>query len=73
MEVITSTVKKAILASGYIYENREPSVLFTKVHEDGFELKVYFWCLDVNKSGEAKSAILLLLHQALKAEGIQMG
>jgi potassium efflux system protein len=72
MEVITSTVKKAILASGFVYENREPSVLFTKVNDDGFELKVYFWCVDVSKSGEARSAITLLLYQALKGEGIQM-
>jgi potassium efflux system protein len=72
MEIITSTVKKAILATGLIYEDREPSVLFTKVNDDGFDLKVYFWCKDVNKSGEAKSAIMLSLYQALKAEGIQM-
>ncbi|THU38305.1 mechanosensitive ion channel [Niastella caeni] len=72
MEVITSTVKKAILASGYIYESREPSVLFTKVYDDGFDLKVYFWCIDVSKSGEAKSAIMILLYQALKKEGIQI-
>jgi small-conductance mechanosensitive channel len=72
MEVITSTVKKAILATGLIYENREPSVLFTKVNDNGFDLKVYFWCMDVNKSGEAKSTIMLSLYQVLKAEGIQM-
>jgi potassium-dependent mechanosensitive channel len=72
MEVVTSTVKKAILATGLIYEDREPSVLFTKVNDNGFDLKVYFWCMDVNKSGESKSAIMLSLHQALKAEGIQM-
>jgi small-conductance mechanosensitive channel len=72
MEVITSTVKKAILASGYVYENREPSVLFTKVYDDGYDLKVYFWCLDVSKSGEARSAITLLLYDALKKEGIKM-
>ena len=72
MEIVTSTVKKAILATGLIYEDREPSVLFTKVNDNGFDLKVYFWCMDVNKSGEAKSAIMLSLYQALKAEGIQM-
>jgi small-conductance mechanosensitive channel len=72
MEIITSTVKKAILASGFVYEDREPSVLFTKVYDNGFDLTVYFWCVDVNKSGEAKSAITLSLHQALKAQGIQM-
>ena len=72
MEVITSTVKKAILASGFVFENREPSVLFTKINDNGFDLTVYFWCMDVSKSGEAKSAIMLLLYQTLKAEGIQM-
>jgi potassium efflux system protein len=72
MEVVTNTVKKAILASGFIYENREPSVLFTKVTDNGFDLTVYFWCIDISKAGEAKSAINLLLYQHLKAEGIQL-
>jgi small-conductance mechanosensitive channel len=72
MELVTSTVKKAILASGYVYENREPSVLFTKVNDDGLDLSVYFWCVDINKSGEAKSAIRLLLYRELKANGINL-
>jgi len=72
MEVVTSTVKKAILASGFVYEDREPSVLFTKVRDDGFDLTVYFWCVDISKAGEAKSAINLLLYQHLKKEGIQL-
>ncbi|OQP46279.1 hypothetical protein A4H97_31460 [Niastella yeongjuensis] len=73
MEVVTSTVKKAILASGFVYENREPSVLFTKVSDNGFDLTVYFWCVDITKAGEAKSAITLLLFQHLKAQGMQLG
>jgi small-conductance mechanosensitive channel len=73
MEVVTSTVKKAILASGYVYENREPSVLFTKIKDDGLALTVYFWCVDIGKAGEAKSAIMQLLYRELKAQGIQMG
>jgi small-conductance mechanosensitive channel len=72
MEVVTNTVKKAILASNFVYENREPSVLFTKVHDDGFGLTVYFWCVDISKAGEAKSAINLLLYQHLKKEGMQL-
>lgn len=72
MELITNTVKKAILASGFVFENREPSVLFTKVYDDGFDLKVYFWCIDVNKANEARSAVMLMLYQALKAEGIKL-
>jgi small-conductance mechanosensitive channel len=72
MEVVTGSVKKAILASGYVYENREPSVLFTKVNDNGLDLTVYFWCVDINKAGEAKSAIRLLLYRELKAQGIQL-
>jgi small-conductance mechanosensitive channel len=72
MEVVTNTVKKAILASNFVYENREPSVLFTKVSDNGFDLTVYFWCIDISKTGEAKSAINLLLYQQLKAQGIQL-
>ena len=73
MEVVTSTVKKAILASNFVYENREPSVLFTKVSDNGFDLTVYFWCIDISKAGEAKSAINLLLYQHLKAQGMNLG
>ncbi|WP_205511562.1 mechanosensitive ion channel domain-containing protein, partial [Longitalea arenae] len=72
MEVVSSIVKKAILASGYVYEEREPSILFTKVYDDGFDLKAFFWCNDVGKSDAAKSAVLLLLFQKLKAEGMQL-
>lgn len=72
MEVVTSTVKKAILASGFIYENREPSVLFTGVSDDGVELKVFYWCDDVNKVGNAKSAITVLLFKELKAHGMRL-
>lgn len=72
MEVVTSTVKKAILASGFIYENREPSVLFTGVSDDGVELKVFYWCDDVSKVGNAKSAITVLLFKELKAQGMRL-
>lgn len=72
MEVVTNTVKKAILASGFIYENREPSVLFTGVSDDGFELKVFYWCEDVGKVNSAKSAITVLLFKELKAHGMRL-
>ena len=72
MEVVTNTVKKAILASGFIYENREPSVLFTGVSDDGFELKVFYWCEDVSKVSSAKSAITVLLFKELKAQGMRL-
>ncbi|MCS3798447.1 mechanosensitive ion channel family protein [Niastella sp. OAS944] len=72
MEVVTNTVKKAILDSGFIYENREPSVLFTGVSDDGVELKVFYWCNDVNKVGNAKSAITVLLFKELKAQGMRL-
>ncbi|OQP50265.1 mechanosensitive ion channel family protein [Niastella populi] len=73
MELVTNTVKKAILESGFIYENREPSVLFTGITDNGVELKVFYWCVDVNKTGAAKSAITVLLFNALKAQGMQLG
>lgn len=65
MEVISSAIKKAILSSKYIFESREPQILFTKVNEDGFDLNAFFWCTDVFKSEEAKSDVLILLHKKL--------
>lgn len=70
MEVVSSAIKKAILQSKFVVANREPQILFTKVVEDGFELKAFFWSIDVAKSAEARSEILLLLHKQLNAENI---
>lgn len=72
MEVVTNIVKKAILQSGFVYENREPSVLFTGVSDNGIDLKVYYWCVNVNKEDDAESAITVLLFKALKAQGMQL-
>jgi potassium-dependent mechanosensitive channel len=67
MEVVSTLVKKTILSSPYIFENREPQVLFTKLNDDGFDLKVFFWCEDVMRSDEARSEILVSLHRELNA------
>lgn len=70
METVSTAVKKAIRGSKYVLENREPQVLFTKVHDNGFDLKAYFWCKDVARSEEAMSEILLLLHKELNEVNI---
>ncbi|MDF2191076.1 mechanosensitive ion channel domain-containing protein [Paraflavitalea sp. CAU 1676] len=72
MEVVSTAVKNAILASDHVFENREPQILFTKVNENGFDLKAYFWCEDVLKADEARSAVLLQLHDKLKSASLQI-
>jgi len=72
MEKVATAIKKIILSSAYIFENREPQVLFTNVLENGFDVKVFFWSADVYKSSEAKSEITLLLHNKLKSEGLSL-
>ena len=72
MEIVSSAVKEAIYSSKFLLESREPQILFTKVNEDGFGLKAYFWCTDVFKSEEAKSEVLLLLHEKLKAANLRI-
>lgn len=72
MEVVSSTIKKAILSSQYVLPTREPQILFSKINGEGFELKVFFWCADAFKCEEAKSEILLLLHDQMKAEKINL-
>jgi potassium-dependent mechanosensitive channel len=72
MEVVAAAIKKAILLSKYIFEGREPQILFTKVNDNGFDLKVFFWCNDVQRSEEARSEILMLLHTQLRAENISI-
>jgi potassium efflux system protein len=72
METVSSAIKQAILASDFVFESREPQILFTKVSEDGFDVKAFFWCKDVLKSAEAKSEILLLLHEKLNAANLRI-
>jgi potassium efflux system protein len=72
MEQVAAVVKQAVLSSSYISPDREPQILFTKMFEDGFALKVFYWCTDVSKSEEAKSEILVLLDQHLKNNKLVM-
>lgn len=72
MELVANTVKKAILASGFIYESREPSVLFTGMGDSAFDLKVFYWCVDIGKVNDAKSAITVLLYKSLKEHGMHL-
>jgi potassium-dependent mechanosensitive channel len=46
--------------------------LFTGVNDDGFDVKVFYWCNDVAKVNDAKSAITLLLFKELKARGMRL-
>lgn len=70
MEHVAGTIKKAIQGSRYVFNSREPQILFTKVNEDGFDLRAFFWCADVFKSEEAKSEVLILLHEQLNSAGL---
>ncbi len=70
MEQVAAAVTNAIVSSGFVFESREPQVLFTDVKENGFKIRVYYWSKDVARSEEAMSAILLLLHRELPAKGM---
>lgn len=73
MELVASTIKEAIRSSKFVFKNREPQILFTKVNENGYDVKFYFWCADVFKSEEARSNVLILLHQHLEAANLKVG
>jgi small-conductance mechanosensitive channel len=71
METVSMIVKKGIATSKYLVEGREPQILFTKIKEDGFDLKAFFWCADVFKSDIARSEALMGIHEALSAAGMK--
>lgn len=72
MEFVSSAIKEAIHASKFVYETREPQILFTKVNDNGYDVKAYFWCADVFKSEETKSDVLILLHQHLETKNLNI-
>lgn len=71
MEVVGSGIKKIIAQSPFALKGKDPSILYTGVIDNGFELKAYFWCADVFKQGDAKSDVLMRLHKELPAYGLQ--
>lgn len=72
MEQVSSVIKQSVLKSEYITKEREPQILFTKVYDNGFALKVFFWCTDVSKAEEARSSTLLMLKQDLLKSNLVM-
>ncbi len=70
MERVSSLVKTAILQSSYIVKEREPQILFTKINDNGFDLKAFFWCTEAGRIDAAKSELTILLHQVVKAGGL---
>lgn len=70
MEIVASSIKKAILQSKFVYAAKAPQILFTAVNADGFDVKIYYWCTDTFKANETKSDVLLLLHQHLPKDGL---
>ena len=70
-------MQKMMTAPGIIRSYAQPFVeaddkTFTKINGEGFDLKVFFWCTDAFKCEEAKSEIMLLLHDQMRAENINM-
>jgi potassium-dependent mechanosensitive channel len=65
MERVCAVLKAALLDGRYITKEREPQVLFLKLHENGFALKLFFWCREAAKAEEAKSEALILIQEKL--------
>lgn len=72
MEQVATVIKNSIAASEYIVKEREPQILFTKVHEDGFSLNLVYWCVDVAKSEEARNEIFSLLKKGLEKNNLKL-
>jgi potassium efflux system protein len=72
MEKVAGSIKTAIQSSKNVFEGKEPQILFTKLNENGFDLKAFYWCRDVAHSEQVKSEVLLLVSERLKEEGVGM-
>lgn len=71
MEKVAGVIKKAIQSSGNVYDAKEPQILFTKVNEDGFDLKAFYWSRDVAKSEIVRSEVLIAVNAALIQNGLK--
>ncbi|HYH16353.1 MAG TPA: mechanosensitive ion channel domain-containing protein, partial [Flavisolibacter sp.] len=70
MEQVSTLIKQTVIGAPYAVKEREPQVLFMKLHDNGFALKLFFWCKEAGKSEEAKSEMLILLSESLKKNNL---
>jgi small-conductance mechanosensitive channel len=72
MEQVCAIIKQAVLNSRLVTREREPQLLFMKQNDNGFALKVFFWCRDAAKAQETKSDVLLSLNEHLGKKGLAL-
>ncbi|MCG2617348.1 mechanosensitive ion channel [Terrimonas sp. NA20] len=72
IEKVNKLVTDTIISSGYVMENVAPQIEYISIKKEQFDLKVYFWCKDVFKASQARSAIIYLLHKQLAREDISI-
>lgn len=71
-ESVTTMIREVLKQSTFVVEKREPQVLIEAITDEGYDLKVLFWCTDQHKSEQALSEIRYLLHQKLGEKGISV-
>ncbi|MET0465589.1 MAG: mechanosensitive ion channel domain-containing protein [Chitinophagaceae bacterium] len=72
IEKVNKLVTETITSSGYVMEGSSPQIEYISIKKEQFDLKVYFWCKDVFKAAQARSAIIYLLHKQLAQEDISI-
>jgi potassium efflux system protein len=69
---VSLTLLNAIQNSELLSTDRKPQVRIVRLLENGFGLKLFVWCRDAAKTGEAQSELLLLLHEYLPQHGLTL-
>lgn len=67
---LVTLLKETILASPFIYQKREPSILIESVTDGAYALTIYFWCTEVQKAEWIKSEIRYQIYHTLRAHDI---
>ncbi|RYY93820.1 MAG: mechanosensitive ion channel, partial [Chitinophagaceae bacterium] len=72
-QAVVDALVDSIGGARLVSTTRHPSVQFVRPLENGFVLRFYVWCVDAARTGEARSEVMLLLHEGLRERGLSLG
>ncbi|MEO9144647.1 MAG: mechanosensitive ion channel domain-containing protein [Ginsengibacter sp.] len=69
---IQRSITDIIKSSPFVLPIKEPEVFINTITSQSTDLKVYFWCKDVNRSEQAKSDVYAKVYKELEEKGIKI-
>lgn len=71
LEEIKQSVKAIVQSNPYVLPQRPPEILTGDIAAETADLKLYFWCKDVNHAELVRSEVQAAIYQQLEKKGVK--